>query len=92
MADPTQAQAACWALKKLGGTAKVEDIRTQIANRWGASHAVTPDHPHLNLLLFRENGRLWVRTDRGTYQLTEEGEAEARAAGALSGPTLDSEW
>ena len=92
MADPTHAQAVCLALRKLGGRAKAADLRAEIVRRWGEDDWLREGGPGLDLVLFHDNGRLWVRIAPGLYEVTEEGKAHAAAFLGTSGPTLDKEW
>jgi hypothetical protein len=74
MDGPTDVQAVCWALRRLGGRATVSGVRARIAYRFGSLHALAGNGSALDDLLFRENGRLWLRTGPGTYELAESGE------------------
>jgi hypothetical protein len=90
--DPTHTQAVCVPLRGLGGAAKVAAIRTEIERRWGGTAWLRRQGSNLDRVLVRENGRLWLRTSPGTYEITEEGRAAASEYAGTSDPTLDKDW
>lgn len=79
MGRPTYAQIVCWAIRELGGTAKTTEIIAKIGPKEGSGPSLSPRTPYLNLLLSRQNGKLWDRIAPGTYRLTEAGKREADA-------------
>ncbi len=92
MTGPPHSEAICVSLRKLGGNAKADSIRAEIIRRWGPAEWLREGGPGFDLALFHDNGRLWVRTAPGQYEITEEGEVTATSYLGTSGPTLDKEW
>lgn len=90
MAEPTGAQKICWALYRLGEKGRPGQLEATLRSRFG--EVDTAALLSISDALFRDNGRLWVRQQDGTYELTEEGVAEAKVAIRVMGPTLNSEW
>ena len=94
MGDPTQAQMICWALRELGGTARVRQIRETATIRFGPVAWLRVSSATLNLLLSRENGRLWMRVQRGTYRLTDHGKGLVDGVPGRDSPTpsMEERW
>jgi hypothetical protein len=74
MDAPIHRKAICWALRALGGSAKVDEIQAEIVGRApGSGPHPLVDLETLQRILAQGNGRLWTRILPGTYQITEAG-------------------